>query len=91
MLLEDETGPRVKNRRVGPPHCRGSAAIPGTKVPGFGEKLPLASRTFLVYPNSGIFARIFFWREQRSRFNESSRCSLAWPPKIADLITRKWG
>ena len=59
QLLEDETGPSVENRRVAPPHCRGSAAIPGTKVPGFGAGMPDASRSFLVYPNSGNFARIF--------------------------------
>jgi len=26
-LLEDETGPRVENRRVAPPNCRGNTAI----------------------------------------------------------------
>ena len=25
--MEDETGPRVENRRVAPPYCRGSTAI----------------------------------------------------------------
>ena len=58
-IPEDETGSRVENRRVAPPLGRGSAAIPGTNVPSFGAWLHLASRSFLVYPNSGIFARIF--------------------------------
>ena len=68
-ILEDETGPRVKNPHEstrGPTNgprirrfCRGSAAKPGSYLPGFGAGIHLGSSSFLVYSISGVFVRIF--------------------------------
>ena len=49
-LLEDETGPRVEDRRVAPPFCRGNAVIAAFPRQYQGQKslvLPSASPSLL--------------------------------------------
>ena len=55
MLPEDETGPRVENRRVAPLPCRGNAAIAAFPRQYQGAR-------------SLVFVRLFLWLRELSGY-----------------------
>ena len=90
--LKDETRPRVENRRVGPPLCRENGAIAVFLRQYQGLRSLVLVRWFAAlrgpsrYAQIRVFASKYSSDVQGSRFNVSSRRSLAWPPRNTDLI-----
>ena len=55
MLLEDETGPRVENRRVAPLNCRRNAAVAADPRQYQGITSLVLARIFLWLPGSSWY------------------------------------
>ena len=96
-VLEDETGPRVEDRRVAPPDCRGSAAITADPRQYQGQKSLVLVRESMTFRGASWYIPILVispdYSSDVSKGLGSTYLlekSLAWPPSNADLITLKW-